>query len=334
MIPLVLAVLGLAHAETESEALHIDAAVTLKVQKREAVADSLVAKAEELGGYYAKRTEESLVLKIPTEHAGTYLDFVSEQGLVAGRSESSYSLSQELANTEARLSAREELLDKYFEILEDAKSSAVVTVEQEVIRLISEIEGLKGSQRSLEHQAAYSELHVYFQFRDRSAPTRDGSSSFGWINSLNLVDLLHDFQAAERERWRFLAAKGQAPEGFASYRWHQELRAATHDGVVYRVRSAKNKPKADIGFWSEAVAQRMEEAGYHPYDPEAGIASEELQDGGTLIRLIAPMGSEDYAYWVAFRIEGGELVITEAAGEAAAFQSHAVALREAMGVGG
>ena len=32
-----------------------------------------------------------------------------------------------------------------------------------------------------------------FQFRDRRPPARGGASSFGWLNTVNLVDLFAEF---------------------------------------------------------------------------------------------------------------------------------------------
>ena len=56
-------------------------------------------------------------------------------------------MSRSIADVGAKLKAREALLEKYFKLLENAGADAVMTVEQEVIRLVSEIERLKGQHR-------------------------------------------------------------------------------------------------------------------------------------------------------------------------------------------
>ena len=34
------------------------------------------------------------------------------------------------------------------------------------------------------------------------------------------------------------------------------------DEVLFRVRTARNKPQADLGYWREALRNRMSDAGY------------------------------------------------------------------------
>ena len=89
------------------------------------------------------------------------------------------------------------MLDRYFQVLRGANDRAVVEIEAQMIGLVEEIEALKGAIRLLEHQMQYAELTVSFQFRDRRPPTRDGRSSFGWLNTMNLVDLVQEFSHGE-----------------------------------------------------------------------------------------------------------------------------------------
>ena len=112
---LLTAFLSVAQAE---EALHIYSYLTLKVQKKELVADQLVAEAEQLGGYYSSRSDYNLSLKIPVNKAEDYLEFATKQGLVAERSFDSQSLSQSIADLEARLKTREELLQRSNTVLD------------------------------------------------------------------------------------------------------------------------------------------------------------------------------------------------------------------------
>ena len=51
-----------------------------------------------------------------------------------------------------------------------------------------------------------------------------------------------------------------APDGFSLYRNKKEIRAASPDEVLFRVRAVRHKPKAAVAFWREGVRVRMEEA--------------------------------------------------------------------------
>jgi hypothetical protein len=104
-----------------------------------------------------------------------------------------------------------------------------------------------------------------------------------------------------------------APAGFAPFeKQGGELRAVSPDGVVYRVRDEKHKPHADLAFWKEALKKRMIDAGYH------FVAEQDVSAGGKpgyLLELSAPVGEQDYGYWVAVFDAGSQLVLVEAAGE-------------------
>ena len=41
-----------------------------------------------------------------------------------------------------------------------------------------------------------AEITVSFRFRDRAAPAATGTSSFPWLNTVNLTDLVEDFRHA------------------------------------------------------------------------------------------------------------------------------------------
>ncbi len=108
--------------------------------------------------------------------------------------------------------------------------------------------------------------------------------------------------------------EAQPPKGFAVYDDGDDYRAVSPDGVVYRVRSEDNEPEAGLAFWREALTKRMSDAGY------LVIGAEPIKAGaveGHLLDLAAPLGNKDYGYEVAVFVAGDDIVIVEAAGEAA-----------------
>lgn len=313
------------------ESLYIQSWTTLTVQKKEQVADALVTEAETLGGYYASRTDYQLCLRIPVANVDKYLQFIGTQGVVSQNTFQQESRSTTIADIQARLKTREELLQKYFSILEQSGSDSVIKVEQEVIRLITEIESLKGQLRKQEYLTTYAEFTIDFRFTDRRAPVADGSSSFSWINSLNVSDVqsafLYNYDIGSRK------STGYTPTGFATYatnanKTSKDIRATSEDQILYRIRKTKPKQQADITFWAEAVSTRMLQAGYKAYSGES-ITAETL-DSGYIIKCSAANGSEDLTYWIAFFQDGKHLTIIEAIGEASAFEGKTDAILQAM----
>jgi len=123
------------------------------------------------------------------------------------------------------------------------------------------------------------------------------------------------------------AFQPETPIGFAPYEGHSSFRAVSPDGVMYRVRSEKNEPKADLPFWKEALKKRMLEAGYR-FVSEAEVKAG--ADPGYLLELNAPYGTQDYSYLIALFERNDRLVIVESAGEVVRFKARREAVLAAI----
>src|SRR5262249_45795324 len=152
------------------------------------------AKARALGGYFSNLSTDQVTLRVPVAQVDALVGAASDLGLVVSHAYSRTDMSAMLDEQRSRLGARQQVLAQYMAVLKDARAEAVVTVEEQITALISEIEGLEGSIQLLENQTSYGTVTVAFQFQDRAAPARDGSSSFAWLNTMNLSDRLDDFR--------------------------------------------------------------------------------------------------------------------------------------------
>jgi len=304
--------MGLASAATTQ----VQASLSLRVDDRDVASETTVELAEEHGGWFSSLSGEQVALRVPVAEVEAVLEALREVGDVVERTYGASDQSAEVIDLEGRLDARRTGLDQYMEVLGTARPEAVVAVESEIARLIAEIEQIEGRLRVLRDRADYAQVDVSFRYRERRAPLRDGSSSFAWLNALNVQDLLDDFEDGDRStRSR---AKAVAPEGFAPFRRTGRFQAVSSDEVAYRVRSVRHKPKAELGFWQEALKTRMMDAGYHLEHEQAVSAGAHT---GYLLELGAANGEQDQAYVVALFVKGRRLVLVEASGEAAAFDA-------------
>jgi hypothetical protein len=304
----------------------VSGSITVKVAQRDEAAAAVIAQARELGGWFSLLQEDHLNLRVPADQVEPLMAFGAGLGVLTDRQIARHDHSQELSQARARLATRTEMLEQYMAVLEQASAKSVVTVEREVTRLVAEIEQLKGRIRYLEDQVGYGTVSVWFEFRDRAAPARDGSSSFAWLNTLNLVDLVGEFQWLDT-RGKTTTWLREPPEGFAPYKAREAFRAVSPDGVVFRVRAAEHEPEADLAFWKEAMTKRMVEAGYQIH-AESGV--EASGTPGALLELTAPFGTDDYSYLLAIFPAGKELIIVEAAGEVATFAARRDAVISAI----
>jgi hypothetical protein len=304
--------------EVAAREQQVVASLTLKVLHREEAAQALIDAAESEGGYFSSYTASGVVLRIPVASTEGFLQEATALGLVVQREYSSTDLGGALLDLRARLSGRNDVLAQFFEMVPTAGVKSIVTVEREIVNLVADIERIQGRIRYLEHQAAMSRIDIAFEFRERSAPSRDGDSSFAWLNTLNVADLVQDFRYDE---WPFPPSNAFAvspPEGFSAYKTRHEHRAVSPDEVLYRVRTEKHEPRADLAFWKEAVTVRMAEAGY------TALRDQEITAGaaqGWFLEFTAPLGTQDYAYGVAAFPQGAKLVVVEAAGEVSRYEA-------------
>ncbi len=297
---------------------YVAASLALRVDDRAAALQTTVDKAQALGGWFSTLTEDSVTVRVPAEHVEPLLEELRGLGKVAERSFSSEDLTAEREDLAIRLASREESLERYLAVLDDANPKAVVSVEREITRLISQIEQLKGRLQVVEDRGAYGQLSVSFTYRDRKAPTNLGNSSFDWINSVNMSGLLADLEYGHRSS-RSVLTPGTDPAGFAAWRKRGRYQAVSPDGVAFRVRSAKipRKNRADVDFWIEALRTRMEQAGY-TLDAEQSLGT----DGGQELKVLELSGANgpvDQAYVVGIAVVGGKIVIAEASGEVGVF---------------
>lgn len=129
----------------------------------------------------------------------------------------------------------------------------------------------------------------------------------------------------------------KAPREFAEYHrgylFKGPLRSVSPDGVLFTVRCEKNKPKADLAFWRDAMKTRMSQAGYRVVaDTNCTMNGSEA----ALLKLAAPVGNQDYLYWIAFSLSGsgGRLLVAEAAGESKMFLARQDEISKAISASG
>lgn len=305
----------------------VSVSLMVAVAHPDAVAETLIARAETEGGWFRSRAPTEISLAVPFASYPALLSLAEEQGLVLGKSISRVDASQELAELRGRLASRESLLADYEGILKSASSDAVLTVESQMSDAITQIETLRGRIQMLEAQTAHARLDISFQFRDRSAPASSGLSSFRWLNTLNIQEAQYSLLRDQSRHESRAVTIAEPPAGFAAWKKRKSYRAIAPDSVLFRVRSVKQKPPAPLEFWKEAVRGRMQDAGYTVLSESEISASGQP---GALIALAAPMGTEDWLYWVAFFPVGNRIVIAEAAGEITAFETHREAIATAV----
>jgi hypothetical protein len=321
-------------AKAIPHAERLTANLTIQVDDNAAAQAKAIAAAEGLGGWFSALGADSVTLRVPTAKVEPLIDQLRTLGLVVDRGMNREELGPQLANASAALAARRDVLRRYFDLLAIASPDSVVSVESQIDQSIREIEYYEGQLRALTHRAAYAQVDVAFRFRDRTAPAPSGVSSFAWLNHVDLSQLLGAFRQDSDSPAAFGTARGAvavAPEGFAPFaarRGAKAFAAVSPDDVVFRVRTMKNKPEADLAFWTEALRTRLVDAGYRLVG-EGDLAS--AVEPGKYLELVAPDGERDARWLVGVYVDGRQITVVEAAGEGGRFAKRRDAVIAAIG---
>lgn len=121
----------------------------------------------------------------------------------------------------------------------------------------------------------------------------------------------------------------KVPEGFAKF--HQmpgpQVRAVDPEGVLFRVRTEKQKQEAHISYWRQALRLRMEQSGYLTRD---SISIKVDGIDGAAYEFIVPQGNSDQIYLIAFVPRGRRIVVFEASGDVEQFSNSKSEILEAI----
>ena len=172
----------------------IHSAITIKPGNADDAAQRLVTEAKRLRGYFVIRSSESVTLKLPAKATNEMQQFIENNWRIYQQDYQAQDVSTELLDARARLRAKEDLLDEYRQVLKAAPADKIVNVTAAVTKLVEDIELLRGRIRLLEHQTRYATVTVNFHI-DRDRMDRNAvTSSFTWLNTLGLDNLLREFR--------------------------------------------------------------------------------------------------------------------------------------------
>lgn len=299
----------------------ITAYYTIKVAQRSDSMQAIIDETKRLGGWFASLTDdESVSLRVPAAKVAELQAFIEAQGLVAERSYATSDARREIAEIDARIRSRRELLSQYLGLMATANVDAVLQLEFEVTQLIAQVESLEGQLRQLNDQVAIARVDVGFRFRDRRRDQGAGPSAFGWINELDVHRVEGDLRSDRVTTARRPSVGRPTIDGFAVYREKKEFRAASPEGVVVRTRAVKHKPRADVAFWTEAVQSHLVAHGYR-------LVRDEEVSGARWLEWVVPVGEEDHTYVTVLRPAGGRIDVVEAAGIAETWEARRDAVR-------
>jgi hypothetical protein len=102
------------------------------------------------------------------------------------------------------------------------------------------------------------------------------------------------------------------PAAFREYTESHDLKLITPDGVMLKVRTTDNYPKAALAFWVDAMSAHLQEQGYAAKSKTCFKTDSGL-DGCTLDFLV-PHGVEDWVLSETVFVDDDDIYLVEVAG--------------------
>jgi hypothetical protein len=164
---------GAAIAPTR-EMLDIEARITMQVPKVKRAVKALHELARRLNGVITEERVDStseygsgqLTLRVPSGATQSVFDELEKLGSVLDQNVTARDIGKEYFDANLRLASLEATLHRYEEILTHAtKVEEILRIEQELGRIRSEIEQVKGNLRWLSDRAARATLHIALRER-------------------------------------------------------------------------------------------------------------------------------------------------------------------------
>lgn len=292
--------------------LSVNVTATVKTGDPDKCGEDIINWIEANGGYFTVKSNSLLIVRFPSDSLSGFKGFLTEVGdeLISYGSTSS-DLRENILNAQSGIKAREEILAQNMALVGQADFEGILFLEQEILRLMRELDDLKGQLRkaSNDRVMVYGEINV--NFKQQELPDM-GASSFAWMNSVNFSPLLND--SFRRPRGTNFSLSGKSPKGFAFIGSGKYLyRAISPEGVRLQIRRAKNKPVQSVEFWQDSFLRQMELRGYTRVGEIESVKT--AAGEGFLVSWGLSYGAADFLYVTAVIAERGNLYIVECAGE-------------------
>jgi len=176
----------------EENTLRQGVQVSMLVADPDQAGDRLEQWAEAQGGYLLQKSSERVVMRLPQARLPQlrgFLEGVSED--ILDFSPKTEDLREELWATRSGLRSRQEILRRNLALLDQADAAGTLAIEQELLSLIQEVEGLKARLQTLSLDQLYARVEIALSFQESPLP-KDIPSSFGWINQVSFYSFVEE----------------------------------------------------------------------------------------------------------------------------------------------
>ncbi len=140
-------------------------------------------------GYVGYFSNDRINVRIPVSEVDLLRRLLSELGYVVGENQKRQDIALTMLDLQTRLSTKQKLLSELNQIT-SVRLAETLQVEQEMNRVIEEIENIKGKLAYYRDRIALSEVTIYLNRAYVSAKTLPHNVPAGWMLRLGIENLL------------------------------------------------------------------------------------------------------------------------------------------------
>lgn len=281
--------------------------------------------AEEAGGYYTLMSPQQVVLRFPWQNLSHFRQWLNDNSReIYQMDQSSRDLREEILNLRSGIDARKEVLDRNLEYLDKSDFQGTLSLEQEVRRLMQEIDMRSGQLRRRENDRRMVMAVVNISFLNNSLPDKE-YSSFDWINHVDFFDFIYRYNPSRK----FKMVPMSLPDGFALEEKGDLWQALSAEGVRLQMRWLENYPEMDLLFWEQTLWEEFTARGYLTLAEPRYLES---RSGNKMVLMDwgIPYGQSDYRYLNGFLVQGKRILVLEAAGPVLLMEPHVENIEKAL----
>lgn len=167
---------------------------TVLAAQRDTAIARFMTEAERVGGYVESRTDGVVAVRVPAERFQAIVAMVPALGRVLSESVRTQDVTSEWIDLDVRIRNAEVARERLLALLERATDMKdILAIEEQLRRVTTEIEQMKGQFKALEAQIAYSRITIDFQGQAPPPVRRATGSRFDWVNAIGIEPALRRF---------------------------------------------------------------------------------------------------------------------------------------------
>ena len=182
-------------AQTVTKKLSINIYAELSVADPVKTAQSFADFSESVGGYYIKKSDYGISLRLPAGMVGKAEDILKENGTLIKYNINTIDIENEYLVAQKQLDSRKNLLVDYHRLIASASFSSTLSLEKELMTVVTEMENLKGRINKMDNEYKFIKLDIKFFSEENKRPPVARWSSFDWINRINFYNFTGGYYA-------------------------------------------------------------------------------------------------------------------------------------------